>query len=207
MVGLDLQGKRKAEKGGAQEGFPAFGTIRVHQRGEDPGHEGDGLHLGVVTHLDNLEVVAAEGHGNGPAQGDGPVHPQREEQQKRPQQSNEQVRGRPFSHQEQLVQPLGVVPFVLCRYRRGGHAPEHGIRPVRGIVRVRGVPLTHLVRHAHKAGDVALVHNFTVQHLRHKSVAQRQENGNHTQANGYILPIFLHKSGVILRSASHFWGR
>ena len=56
VVGLDLETERNAKQGCAQERFPnVFGIlIRIYQCRQDPGHEGDGLHLGVVTHLDNL---------------------------------------------------------------------------------------------------------------------------------------------------------
>ena len=63
MVGLDLQAQRQAEQDGAEEHFrePAalgFGApVGIHQRGQHPREEGDRLHLRVVAHLDDLEIV------------------------------------------------------------------------------------------------------------------------------------------------------
>ena len=207
VVGLDLHAQRQAEKGGTEKGFPGLRagfrttrTIGINQRRQHPGHEGDGLHLGIVPHLDNLEIVAAEGDGHGAAQGNRPIHPQCQEQQEGPQQRNEQVGGRPLSGEEPVVNPLGVIPLVLRGNGRGGHSAEHGIRPVGGVVRVGLVPLGHLMRHAHIAGNVALVHDFTVQNLRHKTVTQRQEQGDGAQADGDIFHDTFH--AVILLGAA-----
>ena len=211
MVGLDLETEGEAEERRAEEGRETPGqagsdggrhgrlrsaisssAVGVHQRRKHPGHEGDGLHLGVVAHLDNLEVVAAEGHGDGSSHGHGPAYTQGQEQQEGAQQAHENPRGRALARKQQLVERLRVVSSVLGGDGRGGHAAEHGVRPVRGVVRMGLVPLTHLVRHAHIAGDVALVHDLAVQHLRHKTVTQGQEQGHDAQGQGYFLPNILH---------------
>ena len=45
------------------------------------------------------------------------------------------------------------------------------------------VPLRHFMGHSHIPGNIALVYNLSIQHLRHKSVTQCQKQGN--GANGY----------------------
>ena len=78
MVGLDLHAEGKAEEGGAKE--RPFVLIGVHQSGQDPGHKGYSLHLCVVPHLDNLEIVTAEGYGNCAANGHRPAYSQSQKQ-------------------------------------------------------------------------------------------------------------------------------
>ena len=49
------------------------------------------------------------------------------------------------------------------------------------------VPLRHLVGHPHIAGNIALVHDFALQHLRDKAVGKRQEKDHDTGRNAYFL--------------------
>ena len=58
---------------------------------------------------------------------------------------------------------------------------------------MRCVPLVHLVGHAHIAGDIALIHDFPVKHLRHETVTEGQEKGHNAQADGYFLPNVFHR--------------
>ena len=206
VVGLNLETERKAEEGCAQKRFP-YGffaslrmtrTVSVNQRRQHPGHEGDGLHLGVVAHLDNLEVVAAEGHGDGASYGHGPADAQGKKQQEGAQQAYEYPRSRTLACKEQLVERLRIVSAVLGGDGRGGHAAEHGVCPVGWIVRVGLVPLAHLMRHAHIAGNVALVHYLAVQNLRHKTVTQGQKQGHDAQGKGYFLPNLSHTTLFIV---------
>ena len=205
VVGLDLEAQRKAEKDGPQQDFPnAFGLVRVNQGGQNPGHQGDGLHLGIVAHLDNLEVIAAERHGNGAHKGHRPADSQRQHQQEGAQQRYKEPGGRTLAGKQQVVQRLGIVSAVLGRNGRGGHSAEHRVGPVRGVVGVGLVPLRHLVRHSHIAGDVALVHNLAFQHLRHKAVTQRQEQRHNPQGEDYFLPNIFHFA-VLFRSSASAW--
>ena len=222
VVGFDLQAQGQAEEGGPQHCFrksapeergfsgcicpyrvakrrirrnlfpPEGAAIGEHHGGQHPGHEGDGLHLGVVSHLDNLEVIAAEGDGYGPAYGHRQAYPEGQHQEKSTQQRDEQVSGRTFSDKKQVVDGLRPVSAVLGRDGRGGHAAEHGICPVCGVVRMCLVPLVHLVRHPDITGYVALVHNLTLQHLRHESITQGKEQGHDARSDSYLFPIFFH---------------
>ena len=90
VVGLDLQAQRQAEKDGAKQRLPVrlARAIRIHQRRQHPRHKGDGLHLGVVAYLDDLEIVTAERHGDGPANGQGHAYTHCQEQQESAQQSD-----------------------------------------------------------------------------------------------------------------------
>ena len=89
MIGLDLQAQREAKEYGPQKLVTAL--IRKHQRRQHPGHEGNGLHLGIVPHLDNLEIVAAERHGNSATNSYRHTHAHGQEQKERSQEGNEQV--------------------------------------------------------------------------------------------------------------------
>ena len=191
MVGLHLHAERQAEEHGSKEAFPStIGLVRINQRSQHPGHEGDGLHLGVVAHLNNLEVVAAECDGYGTAHRDGQAYAQGQEQQQRTQHSDKEPGGRTFAGEQGLVQRLGIVSAVLGGDGRGGHTAEHGICPVGGVVRVGLIPLAHFVGHAHITGNIALVHYFSFQHLRHKAVTEGQEQHNNAQGNANFLEQF-----------------
>ena len=79
------------------------GLVSEHQRSQHPCHERNGLHLGVVANLDNLEIIAAEGYCNGPADGHRPAYAQRQHEQERPQQSNKQIRCGALSKEQKIV--------------------------------------------------------------------------------------------------------
>ena len=191
MIGLDLQAQREAKEYGPKKLVAAL--IRIHQPRQHPRHKGNSLHFGVVTHLDNLEIVAAERHGNSTANSNRHAHAHGQEQQERSQKRNEQISSRPLSRQENVVNPLRIVSSILRRDGCSRHAAEHGVGPVRGIVGVRSVPLVHLMGHAQITGDVALVHNLTFQHLRHKAVAEGQKQQHNAGCRGYFLPNVFHK--------------
>ena len=205
MIGLHLHTQGQAKERRPQEGpkeIPGqagddgacHGRLRpaicmpvgIHQRGQNPGHEGYGLHLGVVAYLDNLEIIAAEGYGYGAAYGQRPADTKGQKQQKSPQQRHKQVSSRSFARKKKVIQHLRVIAVVSRGNGSCGHSAKHGIGPIGGIVRMLFVPAFHLMRHAHVTGDVALVHNLSVQHLGYKTVAERQEKGQDTEGDTYL---------------------
>ena len=104
VVGLHLETEGEAEKRRAQKPFPpAIGLVRIHQRRQHPGEQGDGLHFGVVPHLNNLEIVAAEGHGDGAAHRHRQAYPQGQEQKECAQHRDKQPGGRAFAGEQQIV--------------------------------------------------------------------------------------------------------
>ena len=197
MVRLDLHAQRQAEEDGAEEHFrePAalgFCTpVGIDERGQHPREEGDCLHLRVVAHLDDLEVVRAERDGHGAANRERPADPEREHQQKRAQQGDEQVGCRPLTREQQVVDVLRGIPAVLGGDRRRGHTAEHRIRPVGRVVRVCSIPLRRLMRHPHIARYVTLVHNLSVQHLRHEGVAEHEEKEDGAEGDADVFQQFL----------------
>ena len=55
------------------------------------------------------------------------------------------------------------------------------------------VPFAHLVRHAQITGNIALIHNLSLEHLRYKTVTQRQEQRHNAQGNAQFLKkTFIH---------------
>ena len=93
MVGLYLKTDGKTEQCGPQQGLRQFfrycGFIGEHQRRQHPGHQRDGLHLGIVAYLDYLEIERAEGDGHRTSRGDQGIHPEREQQQEASQHRHE----------------------------------------------------------------------------------------------------------------------
>ena len=89
MVGLDLERECKPEKSRAQSRQSpftvAFGSrlaVGEHHSGKHPRQERKGLHLGIMAHLDNLDIVGAESHGHGAAGSHQRAYAQRKHQQK-----------------------------------------------------------------------------------------------------------------------------
>ena len=211
MVGFDLETQCKPEQGGSQQGFPqpaagffllqtAFsfqcGPIGIDQGGQHPRQEGDGLHLGVVAHLDNLDIIGTEGHRHRSAQGQDALDSQAQHEQEGAQQRNEQIGGRPFAGEQEIIDLLR--PVALARGADGGcgHAAEHGVRPGRRVIGMCFVPLRHLVRHADIAGDVALVYDFAGQDLRHEAVCQDQKQGYRPHESKYLFFHIVHPSSL-----------
>ena len=197
MVRLNLHTQRHPEEHGPEERFrqpPALSlraAVRIHQRRQHPREEGDRLHLGVVAHLDDLEIVRAERHGHGAAERQRPTDSEGQHEQESPQQGNEQVGRRTLSGKQQIINGLRIIPAVLRGNGRRGHAAEHGVRPIGRIVRMRGIPLVHLVRHPHISRDIALVHDFPVQHLRYVPVTEQEEKDDGSEAYSDVLQQFL----------------
>ena len=89
MVGLDLQAQRQTEQDRSQKGlrkpsFPSLAfllrqslSVSEYHGGQDPRQEGQGLHLGVVADLYDLQVVGAEGNGHGTSDSQELVYPER----------------------------------------------------------------------------------------------------------------------------------
>ena len=188
VVGLDLQAERQGEQHRPEQrleqplrtAIPRF-PVGVDQRGQHPGEEGQGLHLGIVSHLDDLQVVGAERNGHGADDGGNEVHPQGEHQQESPQQAEEEPGRRPLARQQDLFQGGGPVAGGGGMERGDGHPAEHRIGPQGGIVRMRSVEFLHLVGHAHIAGNVALVHDLPAQHAGDEPVGEHQEEGDDAQ--------------------------
>ena len=197
MVRLDLQAQRHPEEHGPEERFrqppalPLRAAIRVHQRRQHPREEGDRLHFGVVAHLDDLEIVRAERHGHGTAERQRPADSEGEHQQEGSQQGDEQVSRRALSGKQQIINGLRIISAVLRGDGRRGHPAEHGIRPIGRVVRMRGIPLAHLVRHPHVARNIALVHDLPVQYLRHEPIAEHEEKDDGAEAYSDVLQQFL----------------
>ena len=213
MICLNLHAQGKSKEDGAKEHTRPFpgkysgeslstAIIRKYQRSKHPWHEGYSLHLGVVAHLDNLEIVAAEGNGHGPAKGQRPAYTKRQKQQKCTQKCHKQVCGRTLAGKKQIVQHLCVVSAVLGGDGRCGHAAKHGVCPVSGIVRMLFVPGVHLMGHTHIAGDVALVHYLSLKYLRHKAIAEGKQQRHHSNAYCNLFPNFLHSDMLSSSRAS-----
>ena len=137
VVGLDLEAQRQSEQNRTQESLrkpalPPLGglgfqclPVSEHHRSKHPRKECQCLHLGVVTHLDDLQVIRAEGHGDGSSNGQELVYSERQHKQEGSQQGNEQPGGRPFPGHQQVVQSLGPVPFGRWHERSRRHSSEH----------------------------------------------------------------------------------
>ena len=174
-VGSGVSGAQPDSEAMAAAG-PAQGLIvSEDQCGQNPGQEGEGLHLGVVADLDDLQVVGAEGDGDGAADGQKRVYPQGEHQQPGAQQRDEQVGRRAASGQQEIVDLLRPVPARGGVDRGGRHPAEHRFGPRGGIVGVGGVPAHHLVRHPLPARDVALVDDLAAEYLRYVGVGEDEQ--------------------------------
>ena len=151
VVGLDLKTQEKSESRRAEscvrqppfllQGYvPHIRNCRKHPR-----EEGYGLHLGVVPHLYNLEVIRAESYGDGTSYRYQRVYSEREHQKPRAQKRNEKICGRSFACHQKIVEPLRPVTFGGSMNRGCGHASEHGFCPCRLVVRVSRIPFHHFV--------------------------------------------------------------
>ena len=202
VVGLDLeiQGKseqRRTQQGRRQpfvpvallgKGFPV-GPYHGRQNPRRPGHR---KHLGIVPHLDDLEIVCAESHGDGAAHGQQPVHSEGQHQQERPQQRDEQVARRPAARQGQIVERKSPVAGGIAGHHRGRHSAEHGAGPAGPVVGMRCVPLIGLVRHADIAVNIALVDDLAGQDFRDIAVSKYEEEGDDAAVQENMLDFLVH---------------
>ena len=131
-----------------------------------------------MADLDDLQVVGAEGDGDGAADGEQGVDAQGEHQEPGTQQRDEEVSGGATAQQQEIIDLLRPVALRGRVDGGRGHAAEHGLRPGRLVAGVRGVPFHHLVRHSLPAGDVALVDDFAAQHLGYISIRQDEQADN-----------------------------
>ena len=107
MVCLHLKTYRHPEKCGAEKhawGVAGQGRfVAEYESRQHIRHEGDGLHLGIVPHLDNLEVERAEGNGDGAARCNQRVNPECEQQQEGSQHRHEKPVGGAFPCHQSFV--------------------------------------------------------------------------------------------------------
>ena len=111
MVGLDLHAHCKTEKGAAEHGdrepglpplpFAENGAVSEYDGSHHPRQEGNSLHLGVVAHLDDLDVVGAESHRHRTGDSHESVHSQRKQQQERSKQTHKKIGGGTLALEEQ----------------------------------------------------------------------------------------------------------
>ena len=82
MVGLDLEVQRHRKQGGAEgrrsepflvRMFFQGAPVCIYDSGQHPCQKGQGHHFGIVPHLDDLQVVGAEGDCDGSADCNQPV--------------------------------------------------------------------------------------------------------------------------------------
>ena len=185
MVCLDLERYGDAEhrrskqkqRPSAARGKALFHRLAIseYERGKHPGQERNSLHLGVMPDLDNLYVVRAECNGNGTSGGYERTHTQRKQQEESAQKRNEKIRGRTLAGKQQIIDRLHQVALGGTHYRRRGHSGKHGARPHCAVVGVIFVPYQALLRHAHPAGDVSLIDDFSRKDVGNKCVAQHKE--------------------------------
>ena len=116
------------------------------------------------------------------------MDPEREHQQEGSEKGDEQVGRRPLSEHQEIIDFLGPVPLGKRRKGRRRHPAEHRIRPEGGVVRMGLVPQFHLAGHPQKAGNIALVHDFSLKDLRDEPVGKHQEKQNDAAGDGYFLP-------------------
>ena len=202
VVGLDLEVQGEGEQGRAQQGrrqpfvpIVLFGKrlpVGPDDRRQDPGRPGHGQHLGIVPHLDNLEIVRAESHGNRSAHGDEPVHAEGQHQQEGTQQRNEQVARRPASRQGQVVDRKGPVAGGVARHHRSRHSAEHRAGPAGPVVGMGRIPLVGLVGHADIAVDVTLVDDLAGQDLGNIAVSEHEEEGDDAAVQENMLDFLVH---------------
>ena len=214
VVRLDLETEREGEKYGAEHrpGQPSFpaGLLCVSvprsciapfpvlqpchcapvcedYSGQHPRHESDCLHLGIVPHLDYLEVVGAEGDGYGSCDCQKPVHPEGKHQQESSYQGNEQeVRGS-CARQQGLVDGIGPVSVEFIVHRDCRHSPEHGIGPQGLVIRVCCIVPCHFIGHSLPCGCVRLVEDFPGQHIGYERIRQCEEERTDADVNEYFL--------------------
>ena len=176
MVRLDLEAHEQSEHGRPERAQrqPFFllqrRIVGIHEGGEHPRQERDRLHLRVVADLYDLEVVRAESHRDRTSDGNQRMHAERQHKQPRTHQRYEKICRRAASGQQEIIDLLRPVAVGRRMYRGRRHASEHRLGPCGRVVGMRSVPVHHLLGHALPAGDVALIDDLAVQHLRHIGV-------------------------------------
>ena len=145
MVGLDLEAQCQSKEYGSKQSLASVG---IDQGCENPGHESDGHHLGIVPDLDNLHIVGAECDGYRTDCRKPGIDPEGQEQQEAAEQRDYQITGRTLSPEEQIVERVGRIPSVVHRYLGGRHTAEHRAGPQSGVIRMLLIPLQYLVRHS-----------------------------------------------------------
>ena len=200
MVGLHLAVHREPEEGRSQEhSGPFFGPVGVYEGRQRPRDERDGLHLGVVSYLDYLEVVGAEGDGHRAACRYERIHPEGQQQEEGPEERNEQIGGGALAGvHEKVVEPQGEVAVARLVEGNDRHAAEHRLGPGGLVVRMGGIPFPGLVRHSQIARDVALVHYLTAQNLRYEGVRQHQEPQHYQYVGEYFFPVHIDSKSLTI---------
>ena len=185
MVGLDLhtQGQGEKHRTEHRQGEPfspgslvgKSTAIGENQACKHPGSECKGLHLCVVPHLDDLEIVGTESHRNGSCNGKNLVDSQGEHQQKSPEKGHEKIVGRPESSRQKLVQRFCPVSLKLVVHRHGRHSPEDGVRPQGPVVGMGGIVGGYFICNAFPGRYVRLIQHLSRKHLRHEAVGEGEE--------------------------------
>ena len=200
MVGLHLAVYGKAEERRAQKHpGPFLGPVGVYEGRQRPWDERDGLHLGVVPHLDNLEVVGAEGDGHRAPCGQKRIDPEGQQQEEGSEERHEQIGGGTLAGvHEQVIEPQGEVAVAGLVEGDDGHAAEHRLGPGGLVVRVGGIPFPGFVRHSQIARDVALVHYLTAENLRYKGIGQHQESQHYQHVGEYFFPVHIDSKSLTI---------
>ena len=201
MMGLDLEGNGNAEKGRTEAyagkapalAEPLLNRLAVgeNQGCKHPGHVCQGHHLGVVTNLDDLQIVRAEGDGDGASGRDQRTDAKRQHQQEGSQKRYEEIRSRTPARQQEIIDRLGDVARTGAGECDGGHAAEHRFRPGGGLAGMRLVPLLFLVSHSHPAGDIGLIDHLAGKDVGNERVGEYQEAQHYAGDYEYL---FLHAS-------------
>ena len=133
-----------------------------------------------MPHLYYLDIVGAEGHGDGSPGGYERMHSEQQQQQPAAQQADKEPVGRGFPGHEGAIELEGDVSADRRFYSHGRHAAEHGTAPFRLVFRVLGVPGMHFLHAATPSGAVHLVDAFSAEDLRHKGIGQYEETEDYT---------------------------
>ena len=186
MVGLYLETQSKSEEGRSKNRFwqpllpaltegPQSHPVCEDDSCKNPREIGDSLHLGVMSHLDDLHVVRAESDGDGACNSNQFACAERQHQEETSDERDEQVTCRAASCQKEIINRICPVPFKRVNRSGGRHASEHGVGPCGRVFRVSRIVGHSLVRHTFPRCDIALVDDLSIQHLRSETVCRNDE--------------------------------
>ena len=122
MVGLDLEAQRKGEEGRSKNRFwqpllpaltegPQSHPVCEDDSCKNPGEVCDCLHLGVMSHLDDLHIIGAESDGYGARNSNQFACAERQHQEETSDERDEQVTCRAASCQKEIVDRICPVPL------------------------------------------------------------------------------------------------
>ena len=144
-----------------------------------------------MTHLDYLKIVRTESHRNRSSNRHKAVYTHGKQKKKGTHQSYEKIACRALSKHKGLIYTFRPVSVKIINHCRCRHSSEHGICPCCRVVRMSLVMRNRFLRHSLPSGDITLIDNLSIKHLRHKTISHNSKEQDNTCISKNLLYQFL----------------